>query len=52
MTKGKFMLRFIGYHRRYEKINVSKRTLYMRKNLSEIWEKVKQTTLEQGKQII
>ena len=27
VTKGKFMLRSIGYHHRYERINVSKKEL-------------------------
>ena len=51
MTKGKFMLRSIGYHRRYEKIHVNKKIWYMSKDLSEFGN-VKQTTPEQGKLII
>ena len=35
MTKGKFMLRFIGYHHKYEGINVSKRNWYRSENLTE-----------------
>ena len=36
MTIGKFMLRFIGYHHKYEGINVSKRNWYRSKNLTEL----------------
>ena len=52
MTKRKFILRFIGYHRRYETINVSKKELVYEKRPVRLWGKVKQATPEQGKLII